>query len=151
MEPHPQLAQFLSPYSPHIQALTMELRHFVTELVPSANELIWDNYNAVALAYSKSEQLKDAFCHIAVYGKYVNFGFNRGTELTTLDMPLSGTGKLIRHLRVTDMNQFPQAGITQLMWEAVGISEAMNPALLDKQSIGKSMVMSIAEKKRRPS
>ena len=68
----------------------MDLRNFVTALVPEANELIWDNYNAVAIAYSKSEKLKDAFCHISVYEKHVNFGFNRGAELTTTKLELKG-------------------------------------------------------------
>lgn len=73
MKPNTQLEHFLSPYDKHIQALTLELRGFITDLVPEANELIWDNYNAVAIAYSKSEKLIDAFCHISVYSKHVNF------------------------------------------------------------------------------
>jgi len=81
MDSNPQLQNFLSPYNDSLQKLTLELRSFITDLIPEANELIWDNYNAVAIAYSKSEKLKDAFCHIADYAKHVNFGFNRGAEL----------------------------------------------------------------------
>lgn len=69
------LDHFLGPNSKEIQSPTHELRQFITVLVSEANELIWDSYNAVAIADSKSEQLKDAFCHIALYAKYVNFGF----------------------------------------------------------------------------
>lgn len=76
MKPNPQLKKFILPYEEGIQKLMIELRNFITDLVPQANELIWDNYNAVATAYSKSEKLKDAFCHITVYSKHVNFGFN---------------------------------------------------------------------------
>lgn len=82
MKENPQLRKFLEPYDKRIQNLTMELRNFITDLMPQANELIWDNYNAVAMAYSKLEKLKDAFCHISVYSEHVNFGFNRGAELT---------------------------------------------------------------------
>lgn len=57
----PDLCTFLHPYDANIQSLTISLRDFIIEMVPEANELIWDNYNAVALAYSKSEKLKDAF------------------------------------------------------------------------------------------
>jgi len=59
MKPNPALKKFIAPYDEGIQKLTLELRNFITELVPQANELIWDNYNAVAMAYSKSEKLKD--------------------------------------------------------------------------------------------
>jgi len=87
MKPNPQLSTFLKPYDKNIRSLTIELRNFITELVPEANELIWDNYNAVAMAYSKSDKLKDAFCHIAVYSGHVNFGFNRGAELSPSTLP----------------------------------------------------------------
>ena len=150
MEANPKLSSFLKPYSSEIQQLTIELRNFVTELIPEANELIWDNYNAVAMAYSKSEELKDAFCHIAVYSKHVNFGFNRGTELRTSSIRLEGTGKLIRHLKVKNRKDFPKAEITKMLWEALGISEQRNPELLEKTSQGESIVKSISEKKIRP-
>ncbi|MEO0471854.1 MAG: DUF1801 domain-containing protein [Bacteroidota bacterium] len=151
MHAHPDLQKFLAPYSPEIQALTMDLRNFLTALIPEANELIWDNYNAVAMAYSKSEKLSDAFCHIAVYAKHVNFGFNRGAELSKQTVKLAGKGKLIRHVQVRKMETFPQDAIKEMIWEALGIAESLNPALMDKKDPGKSMVMSVSEKKIRPS
>ena len=150
MEPHPDLHTFLLPYSSDIQKLTLELRAFITDLVPEANELIWDNYNAVAMAYSKSEKLKDAFCHLAVYTKHVNVGFNRGAELSKSPVQLKGKGKLIRHFPVTDLASFPQSEIEKMIWEAVGISENLNPELIEKKDPGKSIVMSVSEKKIRP-
>ena len=150
MKPNPQLKKFVSPYDDKIQKLTFQLREFITDLVPEANELIWDNYNAVAIAYSKSEKLKDAFCHIAVYAKHVNFGFNRGTELTKTNVTLQGSGKLIRHFTVKDFDSFPQKEIEKMVWEAVGISEKMNPELIDQNKAPKSIVMSVSEKKIRP-
>ena len=138
------------PYDVGIQNLTYELRNFITDLVPDANELIWDNYNAVALAYSKSEKLKDAFCHIAVYSKHVNFGFNRGAELTPSNIKLKGSGKLIRHITVKDFSTFPMSEIKIMIREAVEISEKLNDSLSDNNIQTKSMVMSISEKKIRP-
>lgn len=150
MKPNPQLKKFIEPYDTQIQNLTLDLRNFITDLVPEANELIWDNYNAVALAYSKSEKLKDAFCHIAVYTGHVNFGFNRGAELTKETIKLNGKGKLIRHISVKDFQSFPKEEIKNMIWEAVGISENLNYELTEKNFQPKSIVMSISEKKIRP-
>nr|WP_298997070.1 DUF1801 domain-containing protein [uncultured Allomuricauda sp.] len=150
MKPNPQLKKFLEPYDDSIQKLALDLRSFILDIVPETNELIWDNYNAVAIAYSKSEKLKDAFCHIAVYEKHVNFGFNRGAELTKTNVKLNGKGKLIRHISVKDFNSFPSEEIKPMIWEAVGISELMNSSILDGNSSPKSIVMSISEKKIRP-
>ncbi|GAB5563954.1 MAG: hypothetical protein Wins2KO_10170 [Winogradskyella sp.] len=150
MKPHPQFKEFIAAYDKNVQELTIALRNFITDLVPEANELIWDNYNAVAMAYSKSEKLKDAFCHIAVYSKYVNFGFNRGAELTKTPITLNGKGKLIRHIKVKDIHTFPRTEIESMIWEAVAISEKLNPNLAHKNTKGQSIVMSISEKKVRP-
>ncbi len=150
MKANPELKKFLKPYDEGIQKLTLELRNFITDLVPEANELIWDNYNAVAMAYSKSEKLKDAFCHIAVYSQHVNFGFNRGAELTNVSVKLNGKGKFIRHISLKDFQSFPKVDIKNMIWEAVGISEKLNSELLENNNHPKSIVMSISEKKIRP-
>lgn len=150
MNPNPQLRTFLGPYSQEIQQLTLALRNFVTELIPEANELIWDNYNAVAMAYSKSEKLKDAFCHISVYSKHVNFGFNRGAELIKGDLRLEGKGALIRHISVKDMSTFPKKKIAKMMIDAIQIADQRNPELSVAKSKSLSLVMSISEKKIRP-
>jgi len=150
MKPHKKLKTFLTPYSPEVQRTLLELRTFIISIIPEANELIWDNYNAVAIAYSKSDKLQDAFCHIAVYSKHVNFGFNRGAELTNGKIKLEGKGKLIRHLKVTDINKFPKEELEKMIREAVGISENRNHELSKKNNKGLSMIMSISEKKIRP-
>jgi hypothetical protein len=150
MKPNPKLKKFLEPYDHEIQKLTLELRNFITDLIPEANELIWDNYNAVAMAYSKSEKLKNAFCHISVYSKHINFGFNRGAELTSGNLKLEGKGKLIRHISVKDIKSFPKKEIKKLIFEAVMISEEQETDLKIKNVPSKSIVMSISEKKVRP-
>lgn len=150
MKANPQLSEFLFPYDKSIQELAIELRNFVVDLIPETNELIWDNYNAVAIAYSKSEKLKDAFCHIALYGKHVNFGFNRGAELIKSDLKLEGKGKMIRHIKVTSFNSFPKELVAKKVYEAVGLSEKINPDLILKNKVSKSIIISISEKKIRP-
>ncbi|WP_273567997.1 DUF1801 domain-containing protein [Maribacter halichondriae] len=145
-----ELLKFLRPYDESIQQLVFELRKYILKLVPETNELIWDNYNAVAMAYSKSDQLKDAFCHIAVYAKHINLGFNRGSELSKRDLKLEGSGKLIRHLKVRSTEDFQKDSIEQIIYEAVGISERRNKNLANTETNRKSIVMSVSEKKIRP-
>ena len=150
MQPHPQLSTFLKPFKSDIQDLFFDLRSFILKTVPDCNELIWDNYNALAIAYSKSEKLKDAFCNLALYGKHVNFGFNRGAELSDSAIKLEGQGKLIRHLKVHDFEKFPVGEVAPIVMEALGISEERNAQLRNKSTEGKCIIMSVSEKKRRP-
>lgn len=150
MSPSSDLIQFLSVYEQSVQDLTLQLRSFIIDILPSTNELIWDNYNAVAIAYSKSDQLKDAFCHLSVYSKHVNLGFNRGSELTNVLVPLKGNGKLIRHVSVNNMEHFPKEEIRTMLREAIAISEANNAALINPITTSQIIVKSISKKKRRP-
>jgi hypothetical protein len=150
MKTNPQLSEFLKPYDPEIQNLFHELRTFVLENCQPCNELIWDNYNALAIGYSNSEILKDAFCHIAVYAKHVNLGFNRGAELDGHHIKLEGKGKLIRHIKVKDMEAFPDEKVQALLLDAKAWSLNLNPALNEQEIKCISKVMSISEKKIRP-
>ncbi len=150
MKPNKELIKFLNCYNKDVVQVALKLRSLITNTIPQTNELIWDNYNALAIAYSKSEQLKDAFCHIALYSKYVNFGFNRGAELSPNKIKLEGKGKLIRHIKVFNYESFPKEEVVKLIHEAVGISEAGKSSLSEKKTIGKSIVMSKSEKKIRP-
>ena len=150
MEPHPHLRTSLSPYDPGVQDIAFELRKWILQWIPEANELIWDGYNAVSMAYSKSEKLQDAFCHIAVYKAHVNLGFNRGAELSEDTLPLEGTGRLIRHYKVKRLDAFPVAGVKKMILEASELAQTRNPALRIKTSTGISKVMSVSDNKIRP-
>ena len=150
MKVNPELHKFLTPYDSKIQILTIQLREFITNMIPDANELIWDNYNAVAIAYSKSEKLKHAFCHISVYSKHVNFGFNRGAELKNYKIKLEGKEKLIRHFTVKNIDSFPKDEIKKMILESIEIISQPDNQFVHKTSVGKSIIMSISEKKIRP-
>ncbi len=149
MKINPDLLVFLQVYDNNIQQLALKLREFIINTIPSTNELIWDNYNAVAIAYSKSDKLKDAFCHIAIYQKHVNFGFNRGVELTKNSLNLNGKGKLIRHISIDSFETFPKEIIQRMIFEAVGISETLNDNLINQNIHSMSKVMSVSKNKRR--
>lgn len=71
------LLRFLMPFPDGVKDLALWLREFVWDLYPGSNELIYDNYNALAIGWSTTDRLGDTFCSIAAYGKYVHFGFYR--------------------------------------------------------------------------
>src|ERR1700748_2153591 len=96
------LLKFLLPYPDKVKAAALWLREFVWELYPETNELIYDNYNAVAFGWSPTDTAGDAFCSIAVFGEHVNFGFNRGIEIEDPARILLGDGSLYRYIRIKD-------------------------------------------------
>src|SRR4026207_616530 len=77
-KPPTALREFLQPYEPAVARLFLAARGAVLRAAPNATELIYDAYNAVSAVYSFTDRMKEAFCHVAAYPKYVNLGFNRG-------------------------------------------------------------------------
>ncbi len=51
------LTKFLQPFSKEIQELSLWLREFIWDLYPNTNELIYDNYNAVAVGWSPTDRV----------------------------------------------------------------------------------------------
>src|SRR5882757_1209560 len=114
------LMKFLAPFSDEITELVLWLREFVWDLYPKTNELIYDNYNALAFGWSPTEKVGHTFCSIAVFrtNNNLQFGFYHGADLTDPEKLLIGNGKQYRYLTVPDVKEFPVIYIKQLLQEA---------------------------------
>ncbi|HEY6161826.1 MAG TPA: hypothetical protein VI112_11395, partial [Bacteroidia bacterium] len=58
------LVKFLKPFNKDIRDTALWLRDFIWDHYPDANELIYDNYNAVAVGWSPTDRASDTFCSI---------------------------------------------------------------------------------------
>lgn len=143
------LIKFLKPFGGEIEELVLWLREFVWDLYPQTNELVYDNYNAVAFGWSPTDRQGHTFCSIAVgrSSKNVHFGFYWGNEISDPEHRLSGQGNQYRYILVTDKNKFPKAYIEKLVKEAYANSLAK---VKDKKQFinGQTIVKSISYKKR---
>ena len=129
--------------------LVMWLRHFAWELCPDANELIYDNYNAVAFGWSVTEKLGHTFCSIAVgrTSKNIHFGFYLGNEIDDPEKLLIGNGNQYRYTLVTSKKDFPKTYIKKLLQQAHvnALAKVKDP----KQIVqGKTITKSISTAKR---
>jgi hypothetical protein len=143
------LKKFLAPFPASVKKTTIWLREWVWDLCPACNELMYDNYNALVTGFGLSDKAGDAFCSIAIYSEYVNFGFLRGTEITDPEKRLTGKGSLYRYITVKNKEEFPKTYMKKLLKEAY--VNALVRMKGDKQTIkGLTMTKSVAAKKRRP-
>jgi hypothetical protein len=152
------LTKFLLPFPEEVRALTWWLREFVWDLYPANNELIYDNYNALAIGFSPTEKAGDVFCSIAVYSKHVNFGLNRGTEIADPEGVLKGKGSLYRYITIRAKIDLPKVYITRLLREAQANSLArlretgkvVRTGKGTKTMKGLTLVKSVSKQRRRP-
>lgn len=117
-EIHPDFIQALTGKPPELQSLYRKVRSTVLCAYPQSNELLY-NAHVPSSVYSVSDRLKHAFCHIAVYAKHINLGFNQGTELGDPAGLLKGTGAKIRHIPISSFADLENPAISQLISAAV--------------------------------
>lgn len=143
------LKKFLSVFPAELQQTALWLREFVWKLYPQSNELIYDNYNALAFGWSPTERQGHVFCSIAIgrTSHNIHFGFYWGSEISDPEKKLLGEGNQYRYVLVKDKSDFPRTYITKLVKEAYAnsLAKVKNKTELVK---GRTIVKSISEKKR---
>lgn len=145
------LLKFLKPFPGDVQEIALWLRDFVWDLYPKTNELIYDNYNAVAFGWSPTDKVGHTFCTIAVGRSSYNihFGFYWGSEIGDPKKILIGEGKQYRYLLIKEKSDFPKTYMKRL------IKGAYYNSLLkvkDNKQImqGKTITKSVSVAKRKP-
>jgi hypothetical protein len=135
---HPDFDKFLQLKDQECIDLFIDLRNFVLELYPDANELVYHTHGLTGV-FSISEKLSDAFYLIPKYTKHLNFGFNKGTILDDPKELLQGTGKLIRHIQVSSTRTYRNVAVQRLLQSAIdlAISDMQKPSKIIGTTISK--------------
>jgi hypothetical protein len=141
---------FMKTFPPEVRERALWLRDFIWDLYPQANELIYDNYNALAVGWSPTEKMGQIFCSFAIYrgvNYNTHFGFYWGSELSDPQKLLIGDGKQYRYLLVNDIAAFPQQEIKKLLDEAWqnSLAKVKDPKQLTQ---GKTIVKMVSDNKR---
>lgn len=114
------LLKFLKPFPKDVQHRALWLRDLAWTLYPKANELIYDNYNALAFGWSVTDRVGHTFCNVAVgrSSHNVHFGFYWGSEISDPKNMLLGEGNQYRYVLVKNVEDFPKEYIKSLLKEA---------------------------------
>ena len=148
------LLLFLEPFSDEIKELVLWLREFVWDLYPNANELIYDNYNALAFGWSPTDKVGHTFCSIAVgrSSNNVHFGFYWGSELSDPENKLLGKGNQYRYILVRNKKDFPKTYIVQLVKEAYSnsLAKVKDPAQLKEGVTITKSISPVKREKKKP-
>lgn len=102
MRPDTQLAAFLSKFDPAVAKQARAALAGVRAQLPGATELVYDNYNALAIGFGGSDRASDAFLSVAVYPRWVSLFFFPGTGLPDPQKLLAGSGSTVRHVKLRD-------------------------------------------------
>jgi len=78
--PAAHLNNMIARFDPAIQRVVRQARTKLRKRLPAALELVYDNYNALAIGYGSSEKRDDWTVSLAVYARGVHLYFIRVTE-----------------------------------------------------------------------
>jgi hypothetical protein len=139
-----QLRSFIAKFEPKDQRLIRAVRLAVRKRFPTANELVWDNYNFFVIGYSPTERPTDSIVSIAARANGVGLCFIQGAGLPDPKGLLMGSGKQTRFIRVESASRLTHPDIEALV--AAAIDRAKTP--LRTTGRGRLIIRSVAAKQR---
>jgi hypothetical protein len=113
-----QLNSFLAKFTPEIAALATAILSKMRARYPTALELVYDNYNALAIGFSPTERASNGIFSIALYPRWVSLFFLQAKGLPDPQKLLQGSGSVARHIVLPDADKLDEPAVKALMREA---------------------------------
>ncbi len=126
--PAAQLSEFIDRYDPEIAAFARAALSQLRKRLPGAVELVYDNYNALAIAFGPTDRASEAVVSIALYPRWVTLFFAQGARLEDPRRRLRGSGVKMRHVvlqqpadvAVPDIERLIAAALEAAGWKPDG-------------------------------
>ena len=139
-----QIAGFIAKFDPPMQKRIRAARAAMRKRLPTATELIYDNYNFLVIGFSPTERPSHAICSLAANAKGISLFFLWGKTLPDPHKILKGSGNQVRSVRLEDAAPFQRPEIEALIQAAIGQSRTPFP----ESGRGATIVQSISPKQR---
>jgi hypothetical protein len=140
-----QLDGFLARFTPEIETMARQALRMMRARLPGAIELVYDNYNALAIGFSPTERASDAIFSIALFSRWVSLFFLiSGIRLRDPDCYLQGSGKRVRHIVLENAATLDDPAVLDLMAQALELS----PKQIDAAQTRRMIIKSISAKQR---
>ena len=144
-----QLSEFVGRYTPKIAAELQRCRAKLRASIPHGYELIYDNYNALVLAFGPSERASAAVVSLAAYPRWLTLFFFNGATLQDPESLLQGKGSRVRSIRLRAPEDLDSPSVHALVAQAL---TTLSPALAKAPPL-RTIIKSVSAKQRprRPS
>ncbi len=137
--PARQLAGFIDKYDPAVARLARSTRAALRKRLPNAIELVYDNYQFLALGFSTTERASDCIVSLAVSPKGVALSFYFGATLPDPHKILLGGGNQNRFVRLESAATLARPAVEALLKAAIAQGKTPLPATARGYTIIKSV------------
>ena len=142
--PETQIEGFIAKFEPEVGALVRSTRAAVRKRLPTAFEIVYDNYNFFVLGFGATERASDAIVSLACSRKGVSLCLIHGASLPDPHKVLMGGGKQTRFVRLPSAATLKEPAVAAVIDAAV--AHAKTP--LPKTGRGPTVVKSVSVKQR---
>ena len=98
--PDKQVADFIAKFDSRVAKLIRTSRAALRKRFPTANELVYDNYNFFVIGFGTTERSSDCLVSLAANASGVNLNFYYGATLPDPGKILLGSGNQNRFIRL---------------------------------------------------
>jgi hypothetical protein len=143
-DPETQLKGFVGKFDSSMQAMIRSVRAALRRRFPTANELVYDNYNFFVIGYCSTERPSDAIVSMAADANGAGICFIHGATLEDPKKVLLGSGKQTRFIRVKSLSVLKQPEVQALLTAAAEQAKVPFPA----KGRGSLIIRSVSKKQR---
>jgi hypothetical protein len=144
VSPNRAVATFIAKFDPSVARVIRSCRTALRKRFPTANEIVYDNYNFFVIGYSATARPSDCIVSLAAAANGVGLSFYRGATLADPERRLLGNGKQNRFIRLPNAAVLDEPAISALLDAAA----AQGPAALRAEGRGHTIIQSISAKQR---
>ena len=142
--PTQELAGFLAKYDPAVATIARAALARLRKRLPGATEIVYDNYNALAVGFGPGDRSSEAIISIAVYPRWVSLFFLQGARLNDPAKLLKGSGTKVRHIVLSGVRDIGSADVDALI--AAALAAALRP--IDPKAKRRLIIKSVSVKQR---
>jgi len=141
--PAQQLAGFIAKFDPAVARVIRAARRTLRRRVPTAIEIVYDNYNFFVIGFSPTERPSDTMFSIAAAANGVGLSFYHGATLPDPSGVLLGSGKQNRFIRLPSAAVLDTPPVEALLQAAMAQSRRPLPT-----TDGYTIIKSVSAKQR---
>jgi hypothetical protein len=141
--PEDQLQRFIGRYSPDVADRAASVLAELRRLMPGATLLVYDNYNALAVAFSPDGRPSHTILSVTLYPRWVSLFFTNGASLEDPSGILRGSGNKMRHIVLSSADDIKREEVRAVIREALRAS-----GLSISSGEGRVVIQSVSTKQR---
>jgi hypothetical protein len=139
--PASQLAAGLAKFDPAVAGVVRAAMPVLRRRFATAVELVYDNYNALAIGWGATERASDVIVSLAVYASGVNLYFMHGARLPDPTGVLQGGGRQGRFIRLSKAAMLTTPAVAALLDAATAEARTPLPSVGRRHTVIKAVAV----------